>query len=155
MSLFTLCSLNLVGCGATELDDPPDPTSFKLSGPLTQLHLSYRGPASPGFIQLWGWWQPPNGPPRTWGQIADCADTTPGDGALDCSFWVPSGSAPFEFQVHLPDGHFWGDESCQRGGCGSTLGTLTIFGPNGQLGVSMVPNNQGMPYYNGHIANVP
>jgi hypothetical protein len=123
---------------------------------MTQLHLVYHGPASPGFVTLSAWWRLPNTTTRTWGLVPDCVDTSSGDGVLDCVFSVASGSAPFEFQVTLPDGRFWGDESCSaQGGCNSTMGSLTLSGPGGSLVVTLVANGQGPQYFNGHVAVIP
>ncbi|MFA5186087.1 MAG: hypothetical protein WC551_06365 [Patescibacteria group bacterium] len=123
---------------------------------MTQLHLVYSGPASPGSIKLMAWWQPPSGPARPWADVAECVDSQPGDGKLDCTFNVQSSSSPFEFQVYLPDGRFWGDENCSSGGCGSTVGTVSLSGPNGQLMITLVPNNpNNLPYFNGHVQNIP
>ncbi|MFZ2803803.1 MAG: M23 family metallopeptidase [Patescibacteria group bacterium] len=145
--------------GLIDCDDPacfgtPDCMS---SASSTPIHLVYQGPASPGSIVLNAWWQAPQSAPRMWGAVPDCTDTTPGDGILDCTFNLLSGTAPFEFQINLPNGQFWGDEACDAiGGCGSTVGTLTITGPDGSFNVGMVANNQsGQPYFNGHIPVIP
>ncbi len=126
-------------------------------GNLTvKVHFSYSGPATSGSIILNAWWQPPNAEPRVWAQVAPCTDTVPGDGLLACDFTVPSGTAPLEFQVNLPDGRFWGDESCYpTGGCGATIGSLSVSGPGGPFTVKLVPNNSSnQPYYNGHIDKI-
>ncbi len=122
-----------------------------------QIRFIYDGPASPGSIKLMAWWQPPETEPRIWDEVTDCLDAVPDDGRFDCTFLVPSGTGPLEFQVNLPDGSYWGDESCdQMGGCGSTIGTTKVYGSAGELEIKMVPNNdQGQPYYNGHIDSVP
>lgn len=153
--------------GLTDCDDPAcsaDPVcdngSSSSSGggsSFTQLHLAYTGPQAPGLIHLEGWWQPPNDATRNWAPVSDCTDATSGDGALDCTFSLPSDSSPFEFQVYLPDGRYWGDRSCSpQGGCGSTVGSLTLTGPNGPIAVSLVPNNpNNLPYFNGHVDQIP
>lgn len=127
-----------------------------LSGPV-KMTFSYVGPVAPGLIWIEGWWQPPKTAPRVWGKITACFDTISGDGKLNCSFLLPVGTSPFEFQVYLPDGRFWGDKSFDpKGGKGSTIGTVSLSSPTGALAITMVPNNsEGKPYYNGHIAFVP
>lgn len=143
--------------GATDCADAACTASSSCTEGTVELHVSYAGPASPGSIHLEAWWQPPNAPPRPWGTVPECADGASGDGLLDCTFAVPAGTSPFEFQVILPDGRFWGDLSCTpQGGCGNTVGTLTVTSGNGSVAVSLVPNNQNnQPYYNGWIANLP
>ena len=132
--------------------DAPDASTS-----LTQVTLSYVGPATPGFIELAGWWQPFAAAPRMWGPIAECLDTIPGDGRLDCTFSLPAGAAPFEFQVYLPDGRYWGDESVSAsGGGGATIGTVILSAHASTLAYSMAPNNPlGNPYFNGHVSLVP
>lgn len=124
-------------------------------GDTVMLHLQYQGPPMTGSIMLMAWWQPPNATVRAWGQVPECVDVAPSDGVLNCTFPVASGSSPFEFQLNLPAGHYWGDKSCTTGGCGSTVGNLTISGPNGLLPVTLAPNNSdGLPYFNGHIEKI-
>ncbi len=134
--------------GTTDADQPaPDG--------MTMLRFAYTGPATPGAIKLNAWWQRPDKSVRAWGQVTDCADAVPGDGKLECQFTVESGSSPLEFQIDLPNGQFWGDQSCWNGGCGSTVGSLTVSGPGGGLAFVLVPNQYGPPYYNGRIETVP
>lgn len=120
------------------------------------LHFVYNGPAMVGTIQLFAWWQPPQAKVREWNLVAECQDAVPGDGILDCTFSVPSGTSPFEFQVNLPNGGFWGDESCNPlGGCGSPVGNVTVQTPNGKLAVTMKQNNKdGLPYFNGRVESI-
>ncbi len=132
---------------------PPDPPG--VDGAVVQF--VYTGPVAPGMIHLEAWWQSPNAAAQPWGTVAGCVDGQAGDGVLDCSFVLPPGTSPFEFQIVLPDGRFWGDLSCSlQGGCGATVGTLSVNGPNGNLAVSMVANNpNNQPYFNGHIETIP
>jgi hypothetical protein len=132
---------------------PPDPSGAS----DTTVQFVYTGPVAPGTIHLDAWWQLPNGTSQSWGTVAECVDVQAGDGALNCAFALPSGTSPFEFQIVLPDGRFWGDLSCSpQGGCGATVGTLSVNGPNGSLAVSMVANNpNNQPYFNGHIETIP
>ena len=120
------------------------------------LHLIYTGPVLQGMTQLFAWWQPPQALPREWGLVVECQDLLAGDGVLDCTFSVPAGTSPLEFQVNLPNGGFWGDESCSpMGGCGSPVGTVTLLGPKGQLMITMKQNNKdGLPYFNGRVESV-
>ncbi len=121
-----------------------------------QIHLHYSGPVIPGLTVLQAWWQPMNGAPRTWGTVTECVDTQPGDGMLDCIFHVPHGTTSFVFQIDLPNGRFWGDESCTTGGCGSTVGTVSLKADGSDLSVDMVPNNtKGQPYYNARVNSFP
>ncbi|MFH1620742.1 MAG: M23 family metallopeptidase [Patescibacteria group bacterium] len=121
------------------------------------LHLVYGGPVIPGSIHLEGWWQPPNALPRQWGNITECGDAVAGDGWLDCEFLLPTGTSPFEFQIILPDGRFWGDKSCSpQGGCGNTVGNLFLFSQGGLVNIEMIPNNtEGSLYFNGRVPIVP
>lgn len=134
------------GTGETGADAPSGQTS---------LRFVYSGPAMPGAIKLNAWWQPPGQPTQPWSQVVDCVDGQPGDGLLDCQFLMASQSSPFEFQIDLPDGRFWGDQSCWSGGCGATVGDLKVYGPEGVLAYTFVPNQYGPPYYNGRIETVP
>ncbi len=133
---------------------PPDPPPAEDG---TTVQFVYTGPVTPGTIHLDAWWQGPNNVSQSWGTVAECVDMQEGDGILDCSFTLPSGTSPFEFQIVLPDGRFWGDLSCSpQGGCGATVGTLSVNGPNGNLAVSLVANNpNNQPYFNGHIETIP
>ncbi|MBI5654873.1 hypothetical protein HZC53_04455 [Candidatus Uhrbacteria bacterium] len=134
----------------------PEASTPEAGNGMSLLRLIYNGPAAPGAIKLFAWWQPPSGPARSWAQVTECVDTLLGDGKLDCVFSVQSGTSPLEFQINLPDGRFWGDQNCSSGGCGSTVGTVSLDGPNGPLTVTLVPNNpNGQPYFNGHVQNVP
>lgn len=134
-------------------------TGSVLDAPLGSIPitLSYHGPVAPGFIWIEAWWQPPKTLPRSWGKILECKDTIPGDGKLDCTFSLPYGTSPFEFQIYLPDGRYWGDKSYDpKGGHGSTIGTVTLTSSYGPVVYTLIPNNpDGKPYYNGHVAYVP
>jgi hypothetical protein len=123
---------------------------------LAEIHFTYVGPAVPGNHVLWAWWQPPTATPRTWAPVTECADSAPGDGKLECVFQLPHGTGPLEFQVALPDNRFWGDESCNpTGGCGQTIGSVHVADAQGDLLVTLVPNNpDSQPYYNGYIAHI-
>lgn len=122
---------------------------------LVPLHLVWTGPAVSGFMVLNAWWTSPTKGPRTWGAVTECADTVAGDGQLDCHFSLPCDSSPLEFQIDLPDGRFWGDESCDpTGGCGTTNGTVRLTRPSRTVAFTMVPNPKGAPYYNGHADKV-
>jgi hypothetical protein len=121
------------------------------------VHFLYSGPPLPGSIKLEGWWQPPNAPSHGWGIVSDCVDTIPGDGTLECELPLPSGTSPFEFQIDLPNGSFWGDQSCSSlGGCGKPNGTVKLSNTKGPIPVTLVPNNtNNQPYYNGHVQLIP
>ncbi len=121
------------------------------------LHLVYTGPVMPGSIVMNAWWQPPQVVPRSWAPVLECADVVPGDGKLDCVFHVPHGTKSLEWQLDLPDGRYWGDESCwTTGGCGKPIGTLALFGENGApIAYTMIPNNPGEPYLKGHVDLIP
>ena len=142
-------------CGGLPACAPSPPDPPEADG--TTVQFVYTGPVAPGMIHLEAWWQSPNDAAQPWGTVAGCVDEQAGDGVLDCSFVLPSGTSPFEFQIVLPDGRFWGDLSCSpQGGCGATVGTLSVNGPNGNLAVSMVANNpNNQPYFNGHIETIP
>lgn len=126
-----------------------------VSDGMTMLRFIYVGPATSGSIKLNAWWQPPNAPARAWAQVTECVDVIPGDGLLDCEFAVASQSSPLEFQIDLPNGQYWGDQSCWNGGCGTTVGSLKVYGPDGEIAYALVPNQAGPPYYNGRIGIVP
>lgn len=113
------------------------------------LHLAYQSPVT-GPLHIEGWW-----PGRSWGMIAECADVNSSDAWLECDLPVPSGASPFEFQVYLPNGKYWGDHSCDSGGCGQPLGQLTLMKGGIPASYSFVPNQSGPPYYNGHLVLVP
>lgn len=122
---------------------------------IATVHVTYAGPVISGFIRIEGWWKWVGGV-RAWAKIAECADTVSGDGKLDCAFAVPCGTSPFEFQIYLPDGRFWGDTSFDStGGKGSTIGTVALSTSKGSLGVTLVPNPKGAPYYNGRVGSIP
>jgi len=155
--------------GKTDCEDPacasadvcrpklvPVQDAGSVSG-AASVHLAYRGPSSAGAILLQAWWQPPNAAPRAWSTVAECVDASPGDGILDCTFGLPHGSTSFEFQIDLPNGAFWGDESCSAlGGCGTLIGTATLTADTAPLTVKLVPNNiEGKSYMNGHVDRIP
>lgn len=119
------------------------------------VHVTYAGPAIPGTHWIEGWWKWVGGA-RAWGKISECADPIADDGKLDCAFSVPCGTSPFEFQIYLPDGRFWGDTSFDpTGGMGSTIGTVALSTSKGPLGMTLVPNPKGAPYYNGRVGTIP
>lgn len=126
--------------------------------PLGKVLLHYEGPIVPGSHELQGMWDPP-GPlfydwvPTT---FALCPDLVAGDGELDCLLDMPSGTTNFLFTIHLPDGRWWGDMSCfPTGGCGQSIGTVTLTGPNGELAYQYQNNGQGPNYWNGWVPLVP
>jgi hypothetical protein len=127
---------------------PPPPV---VTGPL---HLRYSGPFS-GPTSISGWWAVPGSVPVSWRVITECVDLYTGDAILECDLPVPSGASPFEFQVNLPGAKYWGDEACDSGGCGNTLGTVTLTKGGNTVSYTLTPNGSGPPYYNGRVAVVP
>ena len=148
-------------CASSPECSPASDAGGSLTGALdascvSSVTLIYSGPASHGFIWSAAWWKSPSGIVRPWGTIADCVDAVADDGKLLCTFTVPCGTSPFEFQVYLPDKRFWGDMSFDPlGGKGSTIGTLTLSTVKGPLAVKLVPNPFGAPYYNGRVDTIP
>ncbi len=146
---------NTIDDDCNGLVDCADPacTTDPACDSLVSVTISYTGPATTGFIWLDAWWQPPGKPARPWGKVTACTDIVPDDGKLLCTIALRSGTTSFEFQVHLPDGRFWGDKSFSpTGGKGATIGTVTVSTPKGPLPVTLTPNPSGPPYYNGFIA---
>jgi|GEM_PF-1329118 len=148
----TVLDTGIVDAGPADTGSAPDISLTSIS-----ITLSYIGPVAPGYIWIEAWWQPPKTGPRSWGKITECVDTMPGDGKLDCTFSLPYGTSPFEFQMYLPDGRYWGDKSYDpKGGHGSTIGTVTLTSPYGLIIYTLKPNNpDGKPYYNGYVVYVP
>ena len=131
----------------------PDAAMNDTNDCVVPVSLAYAGPSSPGSIWVEAWWQPPSAAPRAWGPIPECADSIPGDGKLNCTFPVPCSTTSLEFQIYLPDIRYWGDES-PTGGNGSTIGTVLLATPTGNLSYVMIPNPWGIPYMNGFVASV-
>lgn len=117
--------------------------------PSGSIVFRYDGPVF-GALSLEGWWDG-----QSWGTV--CLDDDPSDRSLECALPVPSGSREFEFNVLLPDGRWWGDLSCSpNGGCGATIGTITLTRDGFAIAYEMKPNNpDGNPYDNGYLAPVP
>lgn len=122
-----------------------------------QVRFVYDGAPSIGALTLWAWWQPPMSASRQWDRVSECVDSTTTDDALDCTFSLPHGTTSFEFQVALPNGGHWGDQSCDPlGGCSQTVGTVTVTADGMPLEYTLVPNNQdGQPYMNGFVSLIP
>lgn len=146
------------GTGEDPPDDtPPENTPPENGVPAGKVHFQYTGPVS-GAYQLQGMWDPPGVAFYDWvpSTFALCPDTNPSDMGFDCLLDMPSGTVNVLFTVKLPDGRWWGDESCApTGGCGATIGTVTLTGPSGVIAYQMQPNNSGPPYYNGFVPLVP
>jgi len=132
------------------------PASSGTTSTSTSFVLKYESPIA-GAISLSGWWRNPDGTNREWNPITECVDTNVNDRMLECVLPIRSGSSTFEFQVNLSDGRFWGDQSCSpNGGCGKSIGILTLLKGNQSVGYEMKVNNtKGEPYYNGFVALVP
>ncbi|MBI4139102.1 M23 family metallopeptidase [Candidatus Uhrbacteria bacterium] len=126
--------------------------------PKGKVLFQYNGPVLPGLNEFQAMWYPPNAPVVDWvpSTFALCPDLVPGDGQLECLLDMPSGTEDFLFQVHLPDGSWWGDMSYDpQGGQGDTIGTVTLTGPAGNIPYVMVSNGTGPLYMNGWVATVP
>ncbi len=123
----------------------------------TTLRLAYAGPAKPGPLAFWAWWQPPLVAPHPWEPVPACADPVSGDGMLDCVLPIEHGSTSFEFQVFFADGSIWGDTSCvPGGGCGAPVGMLQLFDAcDAPVAFEMLPNHPGEPWLKGRIGYVP
>lgn len=130
---------------------PPDQPKPADAGSVneSQLLLTFQGPIA-GAYTLAGWW-----PGHDWQTIAACPDTNTGDKEFVCDLGFLSGASSFEFQVNLPDGRYWGDQSCGTGGCNTPVGTLVITKGGAIVPYSFIPNPSGAPYYNGLLAPVP
>lgn len=122
----------------------------------TSFVLTYEGPVT-GAISVSGWWMNPDGTVREWGPVTECADGNAFDSVLECVLLIEPGSRTFEFQVNLPGGRYWGDFSCDpTGGCGQSIGTVTLARGSQIVAYAMSPNNTvGDPYYNGYVDIVP
>lgn len=117
------------------------------------LHLRYESPIA-GELTIQGWWQHPDGSTRSWGVIP-CSDTNETDALLECDVSVPSGAPIFEFQIYLPGPKYWGDQSCDSGGCNQPLGTVLLIKNGNVVPYAFAPNSIGPPYYNGRLMPVP
>lgn len=122
------------------------------------LHLRYEGPI-PGPYRIGGWWKALDGRGDvTWEtSLLTCEDGYPNDTLFECDLlMIPSGLQDFQFQIYLPDGRFWGDESCDpTGGCGEPVGDLFLTSGSSSIFYEMIPNPSGAPYYNGWLSVVP
>jgi hypothetical protein len=122
------------------------------------LRLHYEGPIK-GRYHIGGWWNALDG--RTdvlWEtSLLGCVDSNIEDQSFDCDLSIiPTGNQNFTFQIYLPDGRYWGDESCDpKGGCGSTIGTVILTKGSSTVSYTMTPNPSGAPYYNGVLSVVP
>ncbi|MEO5927772.1 MAG: M23 family metallopeptidase [Patescibacteria group bacterium] len=126
--------------------------------PPGKLRFRYDGPVLAGTNQFQGMWDPPGPVFHDWtpATFALCPDNMPNDGILECLLDAPSGTTNFLFTVHLPDGSWWGDMSYDpQGGHGSTIGTVSLEGPNGIVQYVMVSNGSGPDYKNGKVAVIP
>ncbi|MBU1348718.1 M23 family metallopeptidase [Patescibacteria group bacterium] len=126
--------------------------------PLGKVRFRYDGPVVPGLNQLQGMWDPPGPSFYGWtpSTFALCPDLVAGDGLLECLLDMPSGTVNVLFTVHLADGRWWGDMSYDTtGGQGSTIGTVTLTGPSGDIPYVLVSNGTGFLYMNGLVSVVP
>jgi hypothetical protein len=126
--------------------------------PAGKVLFRYDGPVVPGSNQLQGMWDPPGPAFYDWvpSTFATCPDTQPGDGRLECLLDMPSGTVNVLFTVRLPDGRWWGDMSTDpNGGNGSTIGTVTLTGPGGEIPYVLVSNGSGDAYMNGSVPLIP
>ncbi len=139
-------------------EDPPGDPPPTNNVPAGKIRLTYQGPVIPGFLEFQGMWDPPGPDFHDWvpETFALCPDTMAGDGALECLLDAPSGTTNVLFTVKLPDGRWWGDLSCTpTGGCGSTIGTVTLEGPAGTIPYELVSNGTGPDYRNGRVLVIP
>lgn len=128
------------------------------SVPIGKLRFRYDGPVVAGLNQFQGMWDPPGPDFHDWNAATSalCPDAIPGDGSLECLLDAPSGTTNFLFTVHLPNGQWWGDMSDDPlGGHGSTVGTVSLEGPYGDIPYAFVSNGAGPDYMNGKVAFVP
>ncbi len=126
--------------------------------PEGKVLFQYQGAVLSGKNEFQGMWDPPGPAFYDWvpSTFALCPDLVPGDGKLECLLDMPSGTQGFLFQVHLPDGSWWGDMSFDpQGGKGNTNGTVTLTGPKGGIPYILVSNGMGPFYMNGHAAVIP
>jgi hypothetical protein len=141
-------------CGGGALPEEPSSDREESGGGEEKgLRLTYHAPWS-GPVAIQGWWQNSDGSSREW-DVIPCSDDDPQDDLLACDLPVPSGASQFEFQMYLSGPAYWGDESCNGGGCGEPLGSLELSKGAMSIAVSMIPNSSGPPYYNGRVAPVP
>ncbi|MFH1077956.1 MAG: M23 family metallopeptidase [Patescibacteria group bacterium] len=140
------------GCGGDAVDIPVTDV------PIGKVRFRYDGPILSGLNAFQGMWNPPGPAFYDWipSTFALCPDTVSGDGILECLLDAPSGTVGLLFTVHLPDGRWWGDMSYDpTGGHGSTIGTVTLTGPGGDIPYAMVSNGTGPLYKNGSVQAIP
>lgn len=126
--------------------------------PQGKVLFEYVGPALTGFMEFQAMWDPPGPVFVDWvpSTFALCPDVVPNDGLLSCLLDMPSGTKNFEFQVHLPDGSWWGDMSNDpQGGKGKTIGTVKLTNAQGNIPYVQKSNGTGPYYTNGYVALVP
>jgi hypothetical protein len=149
----------LSGGGGTGEDPPDDPPEDPPSDiPVGKVRFRYQGEALPGLHQFQGMWDPPGAAFYDWtpDTFVLCPDNTADDGRLECLIDAPGGTTDFLFTVRLPDGRWWGDLTCtSTGGCGMTIGTVTLEGPNGPIAYELLSNGSGPDYRNGFVAMIP
>ena len=125
--------------------------------PDGMLLFRYDGPIV-GAIQFRGMWNPPGPAFYDWtpSTFAFCADASFDDARLECVLDMPSGTENFLFTVQLSDGRWWGDVSCTSdGGCGATVGSVTLFNSVGAVPYDLVPNDASAFYMNGFVSVIP
>jgi hypothetical protein len=123
----------------------------------THIHFRYEG-VTVGENVLEGWWYGLVAPEDTWQNafLEDCPDDDPTDAVLECDLPFSSGYIGFLFQVHLPDGRYWGDMSEDvTGGHGETIGAVTLTKNGIELLYSMIAKPEGSMYFMGSLATVP
>lgn len=152
------------GGGGTEdppVDDPPveDPPEPPVSDiPVGMVRFRYEGPVTTGLHSFQGMWDPPGAVFHDWTAetSALCPDEDATDGVLECLLEAPSGTVNLLFTVQLPDGRWWGDLSCDAtGGCGETIGTVTLESATGTIPYDLLPNGTGSTYMNGFVDAIP
>lgn len=146
-------STGVGGAGGQGGSDP-----FPDLPPPGTVRFQYHGPILAGAIEFQGMWDPPGSSFYDWAPatFALCPDSMPGNGVVTCDLPMPSDTINFLFTVHLPDGRWWGDLSCDPGGgCGQTIGQVDLLSPSGPLDYVMKPNKAGSLYQNGLVAKVP
>ncbi|MBU1907653.1 M23 family metallopeptidase [Patescibacteria group bacterium] len=126
--------------------------------PQGKVLFEYVGPKLAGTSEFQAMWDPPGPAFVDWvpSTFALCPDVVPNDGLLSCLLDMPSGTKNFEFQVHLPDGSWWGDMSYDpQGGKGKTIGTVKLTNAQGNIPYVQKSNGTGPYYTNGYVALVP
>ncbi|MFA5130006.1 MAG: M23 family metallopeptidase [Patescibacteria group bacterium] len=151
----------VIGTGGAPVVIASTPTSTPISivSNVTAFTLHYAGPVTGAYV-IKGWWNALNGKAGvTWeNSMSSCVDANPNDTVFDCDLsMIPSGQQDFIFDIYLPDGRYWGDESNDpTGGHGVTIGTVTITKGSQSLTYVMTPNNtNGQPYFNGLLSYIP